>query len=359
MKRRILTLFIAVVFILTAVVLISGCKKGKAGETLSIIPENASLVANINFQKLAQLPIFDKSIKEAEEKNVEKPSKYFKDYKDFVEKTGIDPKKDITAMSIAVIGPMKEGMGQAPNFVAVAGLTYKKDKIINFIKSMGTEFKEEQYNGETIYKFIDEEQKEGAVVFLEGNIAMGFPNAVKNVIDTFKGKMKSVKENAMMKAPLEKMNPAAIFSFAMGIPEDAKKEHKVGGMMSIDMTKAECVFGNIDYADKTWTGLVQLVSKNETANQSLATTLEGFKGMMGAGGAEFAELAGKIKFTATAEAVKMEVSLSEALLEKIQQKLKSFGSQMAPSSEEMMPTAPEEGQPEESTEPSETTEKSE
>ena len=87
----------------------------------------------MNFEALVKLELFDKMVKEGEKKKVDKPGKIFKDYQDFVDRTGIDAKKDIHAIAIGLLG--KIGSGSEPDVAVVALLEYNKDKLIKVLKS--------------------------------------------------------------------------------------------------------------------------------------------------------------------------------------------------------------------------------
>lgn len=345
MRRKIATISIIFTMVLMTFLLISGCKKGAVGESMSLVPADAAGVFNINFKKFAQLSVFDKMMNEPDVKKTGNPG-FFKDYQDFVNKTGIDPKKDINSMTVAMLGKFSMP-GKDSQVVVIVNLTYNKDKILSLVKENATEVTQETYNGETIFKFKESDGKDiGASFINASNIAAGSIDGVKKVIDLAKGKGKSIKDNAEMKPFLEKMKPNTITSFVIGIPAEARKNQDMG-MGKIDLTKAEAVIGYIDYENKAWSGLIQLLLKDEKANQQIAQTLNGLKGMGAMAGPEIGELLGLINITSTSDSVKIEGSVPDSLVEKIKAKAdeKRKAMEALPTTEPTMPPAEEGAEP--------------
>ncbi len=93
-------------------------------------------------------------------------------------------------------------------------------------------------------------------------------------------------------------------------------------MFSMNLDKAEGVYGFVDVKDKTWSGLIELISKDEKSNQQIATLMNGFKGMAAIFGPETMELVNKITIKGTSDGVRLEGSISEDLVEKVQAKIK-------------------------------------
>jgi len=340
MKRRSLILIILFVFVLTAVSLftLTGCKKSQAGETMALVPAEATGVIDINFKKFSQLEFFDKWIKESESKKAEIFSGIFTNYQDFVNKTGIDLKKDIRSVGMAVLG--KSGFSAMDqNMVVLANLNSKNDKLEGFLKTQGDKVVPESYNGETIYKFKTEDTpgKEVGLTVIKGiTVVFGTPEGVRKVADVAEGKSKSIKENLSLKPYLEKMNPEMIFSFAFIIPDEAKKVSDMG-LVKLDFSKSEAITGYGNYMDKTWKGLIQLICKNEPINQQLAGSLNSVKSMGAIAGPEFAELVNKITITATSESVKIDISIPDELIEKIKNKMQEKKKMEPPTFENTAP----------------------
>ncbi|UCH98125.1 MAG: hypothetical protein JSV88_15085, partial [Candidatus Aminicenantes bacterium] len=228
MKKILLMLSITV--LLSTLLVVSGCGKEKAPavgadvDLFSLLPDNAAGnnaagVITVNFKKFAQQELFDKMIKGEKEKP-DKPGKVFKDYQDFVDKTGIDPKKDIHAIAVGLYG--KLGGDQEPDVALVINLNYTKDTLLALMKEHGTDFTEETHNNVEVLKFKDDKGKDMAVSFLSENlIAGGCPDCLLKVIDLYKETGQSIMANAQMKPHLEKLKANVLASFVFGIPEEA------------------------------------------------------------------------------------------------------------------------------------------
>jgi hypothetical protein len=323
MKQRLVTVSIVLTMVLSTLAVMSGCGGEKAGvavDTLKMLPENASGVILVNFKKLTQLEFFDKMLKEEDEKKAGKPGKVFENYRDFVNKTGIDLKKDVSSMAIAIIGKLAGAGKGEPDMVAVANLNYDKNKIMALVKEKAGELTEEAYNNVPVFKFSGE-GKDMMFSFISDNFAaVGIPDGVKKVIDLSKGTGKSVMDNKKMKPFLNKLKPGAVVSFVIEFPEEAKKVQE-GGMFKMDLSKAEAILGFIDYENEAWNGEIQLISHNEEGNQQLVSTLNTVKMMGGAAGPEYAELLEKITISAAADSVKLEVTIPDELVEKLRKKM--------------------------------------
>lgn len=323
MRKRFLMLSITV--LVSTLLMISACggEKAPAGEggemtLFSLLPDNAAGVFSVNFKKMAQLDFFDKMLKEAEKEETKKPGELFENYQDFVDKTGIDPKKDINGMAFGLYG---EFGAKEPDTVFLVNLNYTQAPLLTIIKEKAPGYTEETYEGVSVHKFKDEKGKDMAISFLTENIiAAGRPDLLMKVIDLHKGKGQGITANETMKPHFNKIKAGAIATFILGFPQEAKKVHDLG-MFKLDLTKAEAVVGYIDHAGTTWTGEIKMISPNKEANQQLVDTLNGFKMMAGGLGPEVEEVVKNLDLKASAEYVKLEITVTEELMEKLRNKI--------------------------------------
>lgn len=328
MKKRFLTLSFVLTLLLSTLLVLTGCgDKGPAGEKvegqvelLSLLPDNAAGIIFINFKQFAKLELFDQMIKDAEEK-ADEPGEFFKNYQDFITKTGIDPKKDIHAVAVAIfgsIGPMSGA--EEPDVVFAANLNYDKNTIMGLIEEKAEEFTEDTYNGVAVFKGKSKKGKDMSFSLLGDNIMVGgTPGLLEQVIDISKGTGQSIMTNAKMKPYLEDFSGGAIMSFVIDFPEEAKKPQE-GGMFKMDLSKAEVILGQVDYTGSAWKGEIALISHNEEGNNKMVSTLNGLKMFGGAAGPEFAELINNIDISASADRVTIKVSISDELVEKLKAK---------------------------------------
>jgi hypothetical protein len=321
-------IFLAFSIILLLGMLFIGTGCGEKGASVSqggvdmysLIPADASGIFSINFKKIAGLEIYDKLIEEVQKESKKKEGEIFENYQDFITKTGIDPKKDIHFMVAAPFGELE---GKDVDFAVVLNLNYDKVKILGLLKESKKEFTEEQYKDITLFKSLDDNKKEICFSFLNKNmIAAGNPAKVKQIVDLSKGEGKSILDSETMKPYLEQFKPDSIISFAFGLPEKVRTKQQTGSPFKMDLSKAEAVWGYVKYDSETWAGEMKLVSPNGEGNKELVNNLNMFKGMGAMAGPEVAELLNNITLTSSADDITLKFSITNELLEKLQQKAK-------------------------------------
>jgi len=328
MKKFHLTLTLTLLFSLMVITGCGGDKAPTAGSggdanLLAMIPIDASGVFVLNVKEFSKLEIFNKMIEDFKKKEANPDDKAFKDYQDFVNMTGIDPAKDIHGMAFGIFGDINPA-GAEPDFAAVLNISYDKDKILGLIKSKfqekNKELKEEDYQGSTLFMTKDDKGKDVAFSFMSDKlIGIGKPAALKKIIDVSKGTVKSILDNEKVKPYLKEV-AGKMSCFFFDFPEMAKKVHDTG-MFKADLSKAELMFGFVEYKGSAWNGLMQIVSQNQEGNEQLVTTLNGLKGMANMAGPEYGELVNNINLSSTADAIKLSFTFSEELIQKIQKKV--------------------------------------
>lgn len=288
---------------------------GDSSALFSLIPAEASGVMSLNFKKMAAMDFFDKMVKEAETKPdaMEGP---FKNYQDFVSKTGIDPKKDIHAIAAGITGKIAPGTDTA--VVAVVEMNVDQNKVLPIMKEKGAQYAEETYKGVSLYNFKDNKGKDTAFAFIKENIVgFGEPAMLKKVVELSQGEGQSILDNKELMEQMKKLKSSALFKFVMDFPEEAKKIHD-GGMFKADLSKAEAFLAEIDISGSTWEGQLILVSKNPEGNEALVTTINSMKGMAAMAGPEVAELVKNIDLSAKSDSIVLEFSITEELAKKLQ-----------------------------------------
>ncbi len=321
------TITITLSLMLTAFLAVNtGCGNKTTGPASSsgvslyeMVPADASGVFTLNIKKLSSLSVFDKMQKDIANDDFTGKDKFFKNYEDFVDKTGIDPKKDLYSVVIAVFGDMK---AKSPEFSIIANLKYDKTKILSILKEKVKPLTEESYLGSTIYKFKDEKEKDIAMSFIAPDlISAGTPVALKKTLDLSKGKIKSLETNKKIMGFLKRIKGDPILSFVFPIPPELRAV-KGSGMFRMDLSKAEAVIGHANYSGTDWTGNIILISQNEDGNKKMKTSLDGLKGFGAMAGPEFAELVNSINISASPENLTISISISNELLEKLKKKAK-------------------------------------
>lgn len=339
MKQRFVTQTMIVTIMMSVLILVTGCGGEKTGggggdvELFALLPADVSGALLLNVKKAATMDFFDKMIAEMKEEKPDEEPGLFKNYQDFIDKTGIDPKADIQGIAVGFYGtPGPVMLGTGPETVAVLNVDYDKDKLIGFIKETGGTFTAETYNGVTCFR-VTESGVDQLFGFVDNSLMVGGAVApVQKAIDLIKGKGKSLKDSPTLNKFLGKMDIDNIVSFLMAFPDDFKKVHDAG-MFKMDLSQAEVLIGFADYENMAWEIEVKMVSPNEEANEQLVNTLNGLKMMGPAMGKEVGELVNNITFSHTADAVKLSVVVTQELVEKLKEKMTSSAMNMMGGSE--------------------------
>ena len=318
MKRKLLVIFILILFLSFSFY----CKKKVApvkediSGMLELLPQNAIGVVFVNVQKISHTEFFDKSI----EKEKEKSEKY----QQFIKSWGIDPKKDVYYIAIAVTG--EKTVEKKPEAVAIARLSYNKDLIINNLKKEGFEIKEEKYGGMTIFGGVDKKNKKTKMAFLDKNhIVVGSEGGLKSVIDLYKGKGENIYKNTKLTDLMKDINQASFLWGCFLIPEKALKEATTKNPQAKIFESIESTSFFIDYENKKYSGQLNLFSSDETKNKQIVDFLNGIKAMIGMGKAQdpdFQELLGNINISGGPTGINFTVELTEDLLMRLREKSK-------------------------------------
>jgi hypothetical protein len=349
-KMMVLTLVLVMLLVMPA------CKKKTLGRlsgdgALAMVPDGAVMVLNFDFLKFSDLALFDKMLKDDWKKDGG-PGKVFADYPDFVQKTGIDLKKDVYSVTAGIYGELG---GAEPQVVALVNLKYDKEKVLGLLRQKSVIVAEDNYRGLGFYTLKGEEsvkdglrtlsqegsKKEARLVFLTPYaVAIGTEAQVKLAVDLAQGSGASILKNAAMMKYVNKLEKDSLFWLAIGNIPDKLKNAPAGGMMPVDLSKAEAFIGQVDYKGKTLSGKFQLLSNNEAGNKQVVDMLNGLKALGAMGSAkepELGQLLNAIQLSSSADAITLAFSLPEELMNKLSDKAKDKAKGMMP------PAAPAEG----------------
>ena len=325
MKKKVLAL--ALVF--GMLLLVSACGKKKAPgqlateDMLSMVPSGPVMLMGFNFQQFSTLELFNKTLKENWQKNT-KEGLAFKDYNDFVQQTGVDLQKDVYAVVAAVYGGFES---ENPDILGIVNLKYDADKLLAVFKKNGDITAEEAFRNHTLYTLKSKDaKKEMRMAFLDkSNILIGTLQPVKEAIQLNLREGKSVLKTASLMKYVDKLDKKSMFWLAVGNIPEKMKSAPAGGMMPVDLSKAEAFTAFMDYKAKTFSGEFRLISYNEAGNKQIADMLNGLKSLGAMGSAkepELAELLNSIQLSSSADHIKLTFSLSEELMNKLGAKAK-------------------------------------
>jgi hypothetical protein len=343
MKKKMLALSL----ILVVMLLVPACKKKAAGQMntdamLAMVPEGPVMLMAFDFQRFAALNFVDKALKADWQKNA-KAAKDFKDYQEFVEKTGVDLQKDVYAVVAAIYGGFES---ENPEALVVVNMKYDEGKLLAVFKEKGVFSAEEKYGDRTLYTLKNEDSaKDMRLVFLnKANVVIGSPLQAKKAIDLAAKNGKNVLATPALMKYVDKLDKKSMFWLAVGSIPAKMKEAPAGGMMPVDLSKAEAFTAVADFKNKTLSGELRLVSYNEAGNKQIADMLNGLKALGAMGAAkepELGELLNGIQLSSAADHVKLVFTLSEELMNKLGNKAKDKAQSMAAPAQPEIPAEPQ------------------
>lgn len=284
-------------------------------DMLSLIPDDAMGVIFVNFHGAMSTEIANKTIQE--DKNYQK-------YQEFMEKTGIDPQKDVYFITVAVIEGMEKEKAKA---AAIINLKYDKEKLLTLAKEKAEEedheILEEDYNGVTIYSWTQEKEKPPNFVFLDNsNIIAGDKIGVRSCLDVIQKRKENVFNNKELTDLIEKTEKEAMLWGAILIPPEAMSEAAAQNPMLSNLKAVQATSMSFNYKNKNLIAEIKVMSSDETKNQQIADLLNGVKamgGMVSAKKPEVGELINKIEITSTPDHVKIYANIPEELINKLKE----------------------------------------
>lgn len=240
---------------------------------------------------------------------------------EFIEKTGIDPEKDIHHLAAALIPvSLKNYEG-----LAIVNLEYNKEKTLSRIQEESKgEVATEEYNGITIY-FTDTRETECIVLLDESHIAIGNVVCAKSCIDVLQGKKDNVYENEALSELLGRTDKSTIVwgvivapAEAMNIPTTESPQLKIAESFN-------ALTMNFDYKNKNVLVEIKAESDDVEKNNQLAQTLNGFKALgatMISDKPELGELLNAVHITSDKDHVKVSANVPEELVHKLKKIIK-------------------------------------
>ena len=340
---------LAMVMVLAMLLIVPACKKKAPGQLsseamLGMVPEGPMMVMAFDFQRFAALNFFDKALKQDWQNNA-KAAKDFKDYQEFVQKTGVDLQKDVYAVVAAIYGSFES---ENPEVLGVVNMKYDEAKLLAVFKEKGVFTAEEKYGDRTLYTLKNEDTGKGKdmrLAFLnKANVLFGSPLLVKKAIDLAAKKGQNVLKTPALMKYVDKLDKKSMFWLALGNIPAKMKEAPAGGGMPVDLSKAEAFTAVADFKNKILSGELRLISNNEAGNKQIVEMLNGLKALGAMGSAkepELGQLLNGIQLSATADAITLTFSIAEELMNKLGDKAKDKAKTMMPAPEAMPAPAEE------------------
>jgi hypothetical protein len=287
----------------------------KAEDMLGLLPVDVQGVIFVDINSAMATEFADKMIKEDEN---------YQKYLEFVEKSGIDPQKDIFYVAVGIAGDLE---GENQEGVAVINMKYNPETILGLIKEKAAEeeqeIQEEQYEGHTLYKIWQEGEPVEFSFIDESNIVAGNEIHVKSVLDVLDKKKDNIFKNEELSAIIDKTNKDAMVWGAIQIPPETMEKATSANPMMGALKSISAIALYFDYKNQTITAEIMAMSPDAESNQQVADALTGIKsfGAMAAGEEpEIGELLNAIQITSGDDHVKIFAEIPEELINKLQAK---------------------------------------
>ena len=306
-----LTVVLAVVLASCAPSLSIKAGSATAESLMRLLPKSTSGIIAIDIHRGMGLALVSKMLQDPKSKD---------QYEAFIKIGGIDPMKDVYFVVIGLMAT-PNGMGQEGGIIV--NLKYNKDNLLSVMKAKAPEFQSESYNGVTIYSNLEgsESKRTTRAAFLDdSNILFGSEAGVKGIIDVHQKKAESVMKNEDFKAKLKKVDKSSIAWVAISIPADLVKK----GVESMPQLKVlegvTAVTMSFDYRLSNYIADIRTMGGSGEQNKNLGDTLNGFKGlgaMMGGQEPVVGEFLNAVEVTSGKDFVRLYISVSEELMEKV------------------------------------------
>jgi hypothetical protein len=287
----------------------------KAEDMLSLLPKEAMGVIVVDVHSIMKTEAADKAIKE---------NKAYQKYQEFVQKTGLDPQKDVYFFVGAMLGDFSQ---KSEDGVGLVNLKYNKELLLAAVQKERGELAKTEYNGFTIYQAAQtEEKKPFSGTFLDdSNIIIGTDYGVKKVIDVYQKKADNIWKNETLPALIKGMNKAAMVWGGFAIPPEAMKQASSQNPMLGAFSDIKSIIMSFDYRNKNILVEIKAMSPDPEKNKQMAAALNGFKAL-GAGAAAkeplLGELLNKIEISSEADHVNINAGIPEELLRNLTEKVK-------------------------------------
>ena len=280
-------------------------------DVLGTLPEDCQFVFGINVQKFTSSPAYAR-LRQSQSQPVGK------DMAEFIEKTGVDPARDVYYLVAA--GRAKEKLkGEG---VAVLTGQFQNDSIVAYIRSK-TSPVELEYGGSQIFMFPEagsDTVRKGIALLNDREVAVGDLESLKAVLDVRSKGSRSVLNNPAMAPLLNSISSDEMLWFAAdGAGAIARAPAAIP--LEDNLTTIRSVVGTLDISEAV-VGKITVSAVNEDSAMKLAEVARGFVALTQLGGNKNPDLMlllDGLKVTQNATQVILGINFPVDLLEKLQQ----------------------------------------
>lgn len=278
-------------------------------DVLNSIPSDYQFVFGVNVPKLVQSPAFSKLQQNRQTGN---------ELASFIEKTGVDPARDISYLVAAGRPQLKE----RNEGLAIASGRFNRDTITAYIRSKSAPV-ELEYAGASVMMIPETnsgEAKNGIAFLNEHEIALGDLASLKGALD-IRGKAgQSILASPAMAPLMEGINPDDMFWFA-GNAAGLLARVPAGMPLGANASAIKSVVGALNITDSV-TGKFTATAQDPESATKLADAIRGllaFGQLTGHQNPDLKALLGGVAVSQTADQVSVNLTFSADLLQKIQQ----------------------------------------
>jgi hypothetical protein len=330
-KRNFLWFIVCIVILVAPLLVVEGwnARAKKEYEPLSLIPKDSGFVVVVDMKKVVGTKYYTK-FKQDEKK--------LDDYYEFIEKTGIDPEKDLDIITISL-----SKLEDDADFVLIATGRFDKEKILSSIRKEATVI-EEEYQGKTFYKIADRHKKcekeeemekeeeakhkrkedEVRLAFLDSNIvAISNSEVIKNAVDLYHGKGESIEKNQTLMDVMKEIDQDDMVWGAGVVPEKVKMSPPQGHPMANVVATIKSVVFSVDLKKE----LDAFLKIKSDYKENVKNITDAINGLLALGRMNYAEqpdymeLLEGITVEGTGDIVSISMHMSEELLDRLSEEI--------------------------------------
>jgi hypothetical protein len=230
-------------------------------DALNNIPSDYQFISGINVQRFVTSPYYAR----IRQKQNQAPQ-IGNDLATFIEKTGVDPARDISYLVFAG--------GSKGNGVGIVAGTFDADKIVSYIRSKASPT-EIQYAGARVIMIPDRNGSgvQNGIAFLSNReIVVGNLESIKSALDTTAGT--SILSNPGISSLVNSINPEEMFWFA-GDASGLLARAPVSTPLGQNISSIQSIVGTLNITDAV-VGRITATASSPDAAAKLTDVFKGF-----------------------------------------------------------------------------------
>jgi len=283
---------------------------GDLPAAVQYFPADSQGIVGINVRAFINSPFYAKF-------EAEHGRKIGSELTEFIEKTGVDPRRDL---DYVVAGGRSLGGGKGSGALIAIG-RFNRDAITTFINSRTVPITVD-YNGAKVYMIPEKsggELEKGIAFLRDGEIGLGDLESLKAILDVSAGKP-GITANETLAPLLGQLDPRAMFWFA-GDAADLLARSPIPSPIGEKIAAIQSVFGTLNLTDAV-SGRITANARDEESATKLADVVKGFIALgqlAGEQNAELAELMKGIGVVQDKHRIHLSVNFPADILERLEQ----------------------------------------